>query len=156
MASVKDSMKIGWQEGNYKKSLSREELVIYKSLNRVTKDDVILAWIKDKPVNLSDFIIDEPDEIDLDKQKNINQLKNLGFSSPSASTVTAFNRLNIGATANSLLNMMGAFTTDRHKQLQSIFYQTQQSQMFLLSAQNEKVIEQNDEIINLLQQIASK
>ncbi|WP_323706946.1 hypothetical protein P3U62_08440 [Mammaliicoccus vitulinus] len=168
MATVKESMKVSWKESGYKKTLSKEELAVFKTLNRDKKDDVVLAWINGTPVNLLNedalkSVNNNTLEIDLNTQKNIEHLEKLGFASPSMSTITAFNRLNIGATTNTLLNAAGAFTTDRHKQLQSIFYNTQQSQMFLLSAQNdelikqnERVIEQNEEIINLLQQIANK
>ncbi|WP_239700240.1 hypothetical protein [Mammaliicoccus sp. D-M17] len=168
MATVKESMKVSWKESSYKKTLSKEELSVFKSLNREQKDDVVISWLNGNPINLLDDnnlndIKNGNVENELNNQKNSMRLENIGFISPTIATLTAYNRLNIGETSGSLLNAAGAFTTDRHKQLEALFYNTQQSQMFLLSAQNDelikqndKVISQNDQIINLLQQIANK
>ncbi|MEB5757445.1 hypothetical protein [Mammaliicoccus sciuri] len=168
MASTKDALKVSWKESSYKKTLSKEELNVYKSLKRNEKDDVVISWLNGNPINLLDDnnlnnIKNGNVENELNNQKNSMRLENIGFISPTVATLTAYKQLKIGEKYNVFSNAIGSLTMDIHKQLQASFYTTQQSQMFLLSAQNDelikqndKVISQNEQIIELLQQLVNK
>ncbi len=74
MISFKDQTKISWNESKYKKSLDKDELKIFKSLSRKEKDYLILFYINEEPVDLSesdaiDILRDRINEIELeDKQ----------------------------------------------------------------------------------------
>ncbi|MEJ7234865.1 hypothetical protein [Staphylococcus epidermidis] len=74
MISFKDQTKISWNENKYKKSLDKDELKIFKSLSRKEKDYLILFYINEEPVNLSEsdaieILRDRINEIELeDKQ----------------------------------------------------------------------------------------
>lgn len=48
----KEQNKIAWNEGKYKKSLNDSEIKIFKSLNRMQKDTVVLEYLKEQPINL--------------------------------------------------------------------------------------------------------
>ncbi|MBN4910173.1 hypothetical protein IDG46_09340 [Staphylococcus sp. EG-SA-13] len=168
MANTKESIKASWKESSYKKTLSKEELKVYKQLNRNEKDDVIIAWTNGKPVNLLDEnVIEGINKGEFSKalldEKSSERLELMGFKNPSFATLNAYNHLRIGEKFNLFTNTVGMMTMDIHKQLQSQFYTTQQSQMFLISAQNdelikqnEKIIDQNEQIINLLTQLVNK
>ena len=54
MLTFKEQTKIGWNEGKYKKTLSDEELKIYKSLTRQEKDYLVLFYVNEEPINLTD------------------------------------------------------------------------------------------------------
>ncbi|MCW9140954.1 hypothetical protein NR218_07870 [Staphylococcus sp. SUC_1.2] len=54
MISFKDQTKISWNESKYKKSLDKDELKIFKSLSRKEKDYLILFYINEEPVDLSE------------------------------------------------------------------------------------------------------
>lgn len=54
MITFKEQTKVSWNEGKYKKSLSDEELKLYKSLTRQEKDYLVLFYLNDEPVSLSD------------------------------------------------------------------------------------------------------
>ncbi|WP_241959387.1 hypothetical protein [Staphylococcus haemolyticus] len=74
MISFKDQTKISWNESKFKKSLDKDELKIFKSLSRKEKDYLILFYINEEPVDLSesdaiDILRDRINEIELeDKQ----------------------------------------------------------------------------------------
>lgn len=74
MISFKDQTKISWNESKYKKSLDKNELKIFKSLSRKEKDYLILFYINEEPVDLSEsdaieILRDKINEIELeDKQ----------------------------------------------------------------------------------------
>lgn len=168
MINAKDALKVSWKESSYKKTLSKEELSVYKSLSRERKDEVVFAWMNDNPVDLLDnerveSINNGTLTQELTNTKSTENLELFGFTSPSLPTLNAYNHLRIGEKYNNFANAVGMFTTDIHKQLKANFYNTQQSQMFLLSAQNDelikqndKVISQNEQIIELLQQLVNK
>ena len=48
MLTLKESLKIGWHEADYKKTLSKEEKVAYKRLSRAEKDEAVLQFINSK------------------------------------------------------------------------------------------------------------
>jgi hypothetical protein len=52
MVTFKENVAIGWKEGPYKKSLSKEELKVFKSLTRKQKDIVVVYHLRNKPVDL--------------------------------------------------------------------------------------------------------
>ncbi|MBF7025955.1 hypothetical protein [Staphylococcus kloosii] len=52
MVTFKENVAIGWKEGPYKKSLSKEELKVFKSLTRKQKDIVVVHHLRNKPVDL--------------------------------------------------------------------------------------------------------
>lgn len=52
MVTFKENVAIGWKEGPYKKSLSKEELKVYKSLTRKQKDIIVVHYLRDKPIDL--------------------------------------------------------------------------------------------------------
>ncbi|MBF7029704.1 hypothetical protein [Staphylococcus kloosii] len=54
MITFKEQTKVSWNEGKYKKSLSDEELKIYKSLTRNEKDHLVLFYLNNTPISLSD------------------------------------------------------------------------------------------------------
>lgn len=54
MITFKEQTKVSWNEGKYKKSLSDEELKLYKSLSRQEKDYLVLFYLNDEAVRLSD------------------------------------------------------------------------------------------------------
>lgn len=74
MISFKDQTKISWNESKYKKSLDKDELKIFKSLSRKEKDYLILFYINEEPVNLSesdaiDILRDRINEIELEEKQ---------------------------------------------------------------------------------------
>lgn len=69
MISFKDQTKISWNESKYKKSLDKDELKIFKSLSRKEKDYLILFYINEEPVDLS-----ESDAIDILRNR-INEIE---------------------------------------------------------------------------------
>lgn len=76
MISFKDQTKISWNESKYKKSLDKNEVKIFKSLSRKEKDYLILFYINEEPVDLSEsdaieILRDRINEIELED----NQLK---------------------------------------------------------------------------------
>ncbi|OIS56097.1 hypothetical protein A4A32_01685 [Staphylococcus equorum] len=79
-----------------------------------------------------------------------------GIPNPTNTTLDAFSRQRIDANVDKVLNSLGMFTTNREKQAQYNYYVTQQKQNFIQIAQNDKLIKQNDEIIDLLKTIANK
>lgn len=54
MITFKEQTKVSWNEGKYKKTLSDEELKTYKSLTRNEKDYLVLFYLNDTPISLSD------------------------------------------------------------------------------------------------------
>ncbi|AVQ35762.1 hypothetical protein [Staphylococcus kloosii] len=54
MITFKEQTKVSWNEGKYKKTLSDEELKTYKSLTRNEKDYLVLFYLDDTPISLSD------------------------------------------------------------------------------------------------------
>ena len=52
MPTFKETVSIGWKEGPYKKTLSKEELKVFKSLKRNQKDYVVLQYVRNKPIDL--------------------------------------------------------------------------------------------------------
>ena len=46
MRSFKEQNKIAWNEAKYKKTLSEDELKVYKSLDRLTKDTLVIEYLK--------------------------------------------------------------------------------------------------------------
>ena len=74
MISFKDQTKISWNESKYKKSLDKDELKIFKSLSRKEKDYLILFYINEEPVDLSesdavDILRDRINEIELEEKQ---------------------------------------------------------------------------------------
>lgn len=70
MPTFKETVSIGWKEAPYKRTLSKEELRVFKSLRRTQKDNVILQYMRNKPIDLlQDDIIEK-----------INQLINIEFN----------------------------------------------------------------------------
>lgn len=54
MLNTKDALRVYLNESNYKKTLNKNELKVYKKLRRERKVEVVLAWLNDEPVNLLD------------------------------------------------------------------------------------------------------
>lgn len=183
----KEQNKIAWNEGKYKKSLNDYELKMFKSLNRIQKDTVVLQYLKNEPLNLLDensiSLINEItfkdteegvkskeddeariEKMEMQKQKTeeVNResltkfFDKQGIPNPTNTTLDAFSRQRIDANVDKVLNSLGMLTTNREKQAQYNYYVTQQKQNFIQIAQNDKLIKQNDEIIDLLKTIASK
>ena len=74
MISFKDQTKISWNESKYKKSLDKDELKIFKSLSRKEKDYLILFYINEEPIDLSesdavDILRDRINEIELEEKQ---------------------------------------------------------------------------------------
>ena len=74
MISFKDQTKISWNESKYKKSLDKDDLKIFKSLSRKEKDYLILFYINEEPVDLSesdaiDILRDRINEIELEEKQ---------------------------------------------------------------------------------------
>lgn len=195
----KEQNKIAWNEGKYKKSLNDSEIKVFKSLNRMQKDTVVLEYLKDQPINLLEnnaievinkITYEDTGEIvkskeELVKEKEIRKIQqeeekanNLklkeqkikednynrlikffstqGIYNPSQTTLDAFAKQNIMANFDKFYHALGTFTLNMEKQAMYNYYQTQQNQNFIQIAQNDKLIKQNDEIIELLKQIANK
>ena len=195
----KEQNKIAWNEGKYKKSLNDSEIKIFKSLNRMQKDTVVLEYLKEQPINLLEnnaievinkITYEDTGEIvktkeELMKEKEIRKMQqeeekanNLklkeqkfkednynrlikffstqGIYNPSKTTLDAFAKQNIMANFDKFYHALGTFTLNMEKQAMYNYYQTQQNQNFIQIAQNDKLIKQNDEIIELLKQIANK
>lgn len=101
-----------------------------------------------------------PDYQDKNLIKNKEILDNFfatqGIYNPSKTTTDAFTKQNIMANFDKFYHALGAFTLNMEKQAMYNYYQTQQNQNFIQTAQNDKLIKQNDEIIELLKTIANK
>uniref|UniRef100_UPI0027390410 hypothetical protein n=1 Tax=Staphylococcus epidermidis TaxID=1282 RepID=UPI0027390410 len=52
MPTFKETVSIGWKEGPYKKTLTKEELKVFKSLKRTQKDNVVLQYMRNKAIDL--------------------------------------------------------------------------------------------------------
>ncbi|WP_145464879.1 hypothetical protein [Staphylococcus saprophyticus] len=64
MPTFKETVSIGWKEGPYKKTLSKEELKVFKSLKRTQKDNVVLQYMRNKPIDLlQDDIVEKINQL---------------------------------------------------------------------------------------------
>ncbi|PTJ01449.1 hypothetical protein BU047_10500 [Staphylococcus simulans] len=79
-----------------------------------------------------------------------------GIPNPTETTIEAFKFQKIFANFDNFYHVMGQFTFNIEKQAQFNYYMSQQKQNFIHIAQRDKIIKQNDEIIELLKKIADK
>lgn len=181
MRSFKEQNKIGWNESKYKKTLNETELNIYKTLDRFTKDTLVIEYLKGNNFNLLDEESMEEveeltyqankEEIDRKREKEEKKANKLnetdddrlvkffntqGIDNPTKTTLDAFKKQRIQANFDTFYHSMGMFTFNMEKQAKYNYYMSQQKQNFIQIAQNDKLIKQNDEIIDLLKQIANK
>ncbi|EGQ0356637.1 hypothetical protein GH128_01150 [Staphylococcus pseudintermedius] len=79
-----------------------------------------------------------------------------GIYNPSKTTIEAFQKQQILANFDNFYHAFGKLTFDMEKQATYNYYMTHQKQNFIQIAQNDKIIKQNEEIIELLKVIANK
>lgn len=79
-----------------------------------------------------------------------------GIKNPTKTTTEAFKQQQIYANFDNFYHTIGKITLDMEKQAQFHYYMTQQKQTFINIAQQDKLIKQNEEIIQLLKAIADK
>ncbi|WP_257614880.1 hypothetical protein [Staphylococcus equorum] len=133
-------------------------------INKIIDRDLNTETIKNSDEHGKERIQKKENKIELQKQKaeqeNRENLTKFfdkqGIPNPTNTTLDAFSRQRIDANVDKVLNSLGMFTTNREKQAQYNYYVTQQKQNFIQIAQNDKLIKQNDEIIDLLKTIANK
>lgn len=95
-----------------------------------------------------------PEQIQHDKL--IDFFRTQGIPNPTETTIEAFKFQQIFANFDNFYHVMGQFTFNIEKQAQFNYYMSQQKQNFIHIAQRDKIIKQNDEIIELLKKIADK
>ena len=95
-----------------------------------------------------------PEQIQNEKLEKF--FKTQGIYNPSQTTMEAFKHQQIFANFDNFYHAIGQFTFNMEKQAQYNYYMSQQKQNFIQVAQNDKIIKQNDEIIQLLKIIAEK
>lgn len=133
-------------------------------INEIIDRDLNTETIKNSDEHGKERIQKKENKIEFQKQKaeqeNRENLTKFfdkqGIPNPTNTTLDAFSRQRIDANVDKVLNSLGMFTTNREKQAQYNYYVTQQKQNFIQIAQNDKLIKQNDEIIDLLKTIANK
>ena len=133
-------------------------------INEIIDRDLNTETIKNSDEHGKERIQKKENKIEFQKQKaeqeNRENLTKFfdkqGIPNPTNTTLDAFSRQRIDANVDKVLNSLGMFTTNREKQAQYNYYVTQQKQNFIQIAQNDKLIKQNDEIIDLLKSIANK
>ena len=168
------TFKESYTEGNIIKDLNKEDKKKWKNFNIVTKKRLIHLFKTDKETfkkelefSLSDSSSTNlnPDKVlsDNEKEKLINFFATQGIYYPSQTTLNAFSKQNIMANFDKFYHAFGTFTLNMENQATYNYYQTQQNQNFIQIAQNdtiikqqEKIVEQNDEIIKLLKIISEK
>lgn len=170
MFTFKQINKINWNEAKYKQTLYPDELEVYKSLKRNKKELVVWEWLEGRPFNLLnsnhikeiDEIIEEQNlKVEQEKEEKeyeriINFFTTQGIYQPSDTTIESFKKQQITANFDNFYHALGQFTFNMEKQATYNYYMSQQKQNFIQIAQNDKIIKQNEEIINLLSKIANK
>ncbi len=166
--NFKEQTKISWNENKYKGTLSTEEKQVYKSLTREQKDDAVWKWLNDNPIDLlkeekrlkeervktKQLKIKENNESQ--KERVAKFFATQGIYNPSKTTIEAFQKQQILANFDNFYHAFGKLTFDMEKQATYNYYMTHQKQNFIQIAQNDKIIKQNEEIIELLKVIANK
>ncbi|EJG0136315.1 hypothetical protein C3E47_RS11910 [Staphylococcus pseudintermedius] len=79
-----------------------------------------------------------------------------GIYNPSNTTIEVFQKQQILANFDKFYHAFGQLTFNTEKQATYNYYMTHQKQNFIQIAQNDKIIKQNEEIIELLKVIANK
>lgn len=170
MFTFKQINKISWNEPKYKQSLNKEELQVFKGLNRKQKEVAVWEWLENRPFNLlNPNHIEEINHIlehesltvaQENKEKEYEKLQKFfntqGIHNPSDTTLEAFKKQQIFANFDNFYHAIGQFTLNMEKQATYNYYMSQQKQNFIQIAQNDQLIKQNEEIIKLLTRIADK
>lgn len=170
MFTFKQINKINWNEAKYKQSLNKEELQVFKDLNRKQKEVAVWEWLENRPFNLlNPNHIEEINHIlehesltvaQENKEKEYEKLQKFfntqGIHNPSDTTLEAFKKQQIFANFDNFYHAIGQFTLNMEKQATYNYYMSQQKQNFIQIAQNDQLIKQNEEIIKLLTKIADK
>ena len=173
MRSFKEQNKIAWNEAKYKKTLSEYELKVYKSLDRLTKDTLVIEYLKGNTFDILnessmkkiDALTYEAnkDEIDRKKQKEQNKIaksneteedklvrffNTQGINNPTNATLNAFKKQKIMANYDNFYHTLGMFTLNMEKQAKYNYYMSQQKQNFIQIAQLDILIKQNNDSLN--------
>ena len=173
MRSFKEQNKIAWNEAKYKKTLSEDELKVYKSLDRLTKDTLVIEYLKGNTFDILnessmkkiDALTYEAnkDEIDRKKQKEQNKIaksneteedklvrffNTQGINNPTNATLNAFKKQKIMANYDNFYHTLGMFTLNMEKQAKYNYYMSQQKQNFIQIAQLDILIKQNNDSLN--------
>lgn len=166
--NFKEQTKINWNENKYKGTLTTEEKQVYKSLTREQKDNVVWEWLNDNPIDLLKEEKRLKEEQIKTKQLKIKESKEFqkekitkffatqGIYNPSNTTIEVFQKQQILANFDKFYHAFGQLTFNMEKQATYNYYMTHQKQNFIQIAQNDKIIKQNEEIIELLKVIANK
>lgn len=149
--SLKDQMRITWNEDKFISTLTDGQKLTFKKLPREKKDDLIYKFIN----NELDEILKETDPYEEELYKHVEWLSKQGIHDPTRITLEAIYPLVSDSNLSKSSNISGVFLTlDIHKQAQLLNNLILQKQNFALIAQQDKVIKQNDEIIKLLKDIS--
>ncbi|WP_270893094.1 hypothetical protein [Staphylococcus saprophyticus] len=161
-------------EGKIVGGLNKEDKKKWKQLNIVSKKELIKLYKEDKAkfdLELHDVLDDtsstlsNPDKIitEEEKDKLTKFFSTQGIYNPSSTTLNAFSKQDIMANFDRFYHAMGMLTLNMDKQANYNYHRTQQNQNFIQIAQNdtiiknqEKQIEQNSKIINILQNLLEK
>lgn len=129
---------------------SKKELIKVYKLNKREFHEIIQSKLQETNPSYQN------EDLLKDKEKLNKFFATQGIYKPSQTTMDAFSKQNIQANFDKFYHALGTFTLNMEKQAMYNYYQTQQNQNFIQIAQNDKLIKQNDEIIELLKTIASK
>lgn len=166
MRGFKETNKINWNEGKYKKTLNNDEKRVYKSLTRKQKDTAVIAFVEGHSIdllqdNLKEVLSqEEAKQIGISSKESNDKLINFfntqGIFNPSETTLEVFKQQKIYANFDNFYHAIGQFTLNMEKQAQYNYYMSQQKQNFIHIAQRDKIIKQNEEIIQLLKEIVDR
>lgn len=173
MRSFKEQNKISWNESKYKKTLNTDELKVYKTLDRQTKDTLVIEYLKGNHFNILDASsmkqVDaltyeaNKKEIDLKRKKRAEKVENQteterdkslkffatqGINNPTKTTLDAFNKQKIMANFDNFYHSIGMLTLNMEKQATYNYYMSQQKQNFLQIAQLDTLIKQHNDLLN--------
>ncbi|WP_262504612.1 hypothetical protein [Staphylococcus warneri] len=161
------SAKESFISGTIKGKLNKHDAKKWKNLSDDTKRELIELYKTDKyafDYRLKNYLQDESKFVE-ENEKHLSDesrdhlikfFATQGIYNPSETTLKAFSKQSILASFDKFYSLMGMFTLNTEKQALYNYYMTQQKQNFIQIAQNDKLIKQNDEIIDLLKQISNK
>lgn len=134
-----------WSECEYLNSLNKEEKNQYKSLTIDKKREILKYFKTTKNHN------------DVSKDNKLNSFfKKRGIEHPSITLINATDKNRVDVFVNKLGNMTGMLSMNLEKQMNYNYHMSQLNQNFINTALLNKIINQNDEIIELLKIIENK
>ena len=157
------SFKNAYAIGQIKNGLNKEGKKIIDELPIIEQERLAQLQRKKDPnlnIEINKIIGNQDNFIDKEERKKILQNKSFekqGINNPSEVTSNAFYYQNKANSFDDIYNLIGIGThLSQKEQAKFNHYKDMKTNTYVQIAQNDKIIKQNDEIINLLKQIANK